>query len=203
MKRKTWLKTLKTLKNKSSNKTLSQDKMLDIVLATMSSFTNKITSMESHLSGLASLFDETPSQKSSSKKSHSRDQSKKREPPEEDDTPLFASLGGTILKNDSGDSYLKTFPDTAVLVKPSATPVRPKKQRPDFELGVAPLPQDSHRSSSVSSAPMVKQVVATFARPDGPAASQTWDLAHTLPAQPENETLVEKAAARYMNHNIF
>ena len=97
----------KTLKNKSTNETVSQEKMLDVVLATMSSFTDKLTSMESCLSGLASRFDETTSHKSSSRKSRSRDQSKKWDPPDEDDTPLFASPGGTILRNESGDSYLR------------------------------------------------------------------------------------------------
>ena len=60
----------KTPKNKSVNETSSQDKMLDVVLATMSSFTDKLTSMESRLTGLTSRLDETSSQKSSSRKSH-------------------------------------------------------------------------------------------------------------------------------------
>ena len=90
-----------------------------------------------------------------------------------------------------------------MLVKPTATPVHAKKQRPDFELGVAPLPQDSYKTSSVSSAPAVKQAVATFARPDAPTASQTWDFTQTLPVQPSNESSVEKSVVRDTNHNIY
>ena len=190
-------------KNKSSNETLTQEKMLDVVLASMSSFTDKLTSMESRLSGLALWFDETPVQKTSNKKSRLQYHSKKQYPPEEDDTPLFALPGGTILKNDAGDSYLKTFPDTVVLVKSSATPVRPKKQCSDLELGVAPLPQDNYKPGSVASVPVVKQAVVTFARPDGPATSQPWDFAPTLPAQLENEHAAEEVVTRDANHNIY
>ena len=45
----------KTLKNKSVNETSSQDKMLVVVLATMSYFTDKLTSMESHFIALIYL----------------------------------------------------------------------------------------------------------------------------------------------------
>ena len=54
----------KTPKTKSVNETSSQDKMLDVVLATMSSFMDKLTSMESRLTGLTSRLDKTSSQKS-------------------------------------------------------------------------------------------------------------------------------------------
>ena len=107
----------KTPKNKLGNETSSQDKMLDAVLATMSSFTDKLTSMESRLTGLASRLDEPSAQKATGRKSRAREHSKKREPPDEDDTPLFSSPSGAIVKSDAGDAYLKTFPDTAVLLK--------------------------------------------------------------------------------------
>ena len=83
----------KTPKNKTVCETSSQDKVLDVVLATMSSFTDKLTSMESCLTGLASCLDETSSQKKTGRKSHAREQSKKREPPDEDD--IFSSRSQT------------------------------------------------------------------------------------------------------------
>ena len=193
----------KTPKTKPANETSSQDKMLDAVLATMSSFTDKLTSMESRLTGLASRLNETSSQKAPSRKSCARDQSKKRETPDEDDTPLFSSPGGTFVRNDAGDSYLKTFPDTAVLVKASATPARPKKQRPDFDLGVAPLPQDNSKPASVSSLPVVRQAAAAFARPEEPVVPPNWDNSQMLVEQIEGENSVQKHMVRDVNHNIY
>ena len=193
----------KTPKNKLGNETSSQDKMLDAVLATMSSFTDKLTSIESCLMGLASRLDEPSGQKATGRKSCAREHSKKREPPDEDDTPLFSSPSGGIVKSDAGDAYLKTFPDTAVLLKTAATPARPKKQRPDFDLGVAPLPQESSKATPVSSLPIVRQAVATFARPDNLVSPPNWECTQTIVGQTEGETLSEKQIVRDFNHNVY
>ena len=90
-----------------------------------------------------------------------------------------------------------------MLVKSSATPVRPKKQHPDFELGVAPVPQDGGKVSSVSSLPVVRQAVAAFARPDESVVSQNWDCVQTLTGQADGENLVEKQTVRDVNHNVY
>ena len=177
--------------------------MLDAVLSTMSSFTDKLTSMESRLTGLASRLEEPSAQKATGRKSRAREHSKKREPPDEDDTPLFSSPSGAIVKSDTGDAYLKTFPDTAVLLKTAATPARPKKQRPDFDLGVAPLPQESSKATPVSSLPVVRQAVATFARPDDLVAPPNWEGTQTIVGQTEGETLSEKQMVRDFNHNVY
>ena len=50
---------------------------MGLVLATMSLFTEKLTSMETRLLGFALDIDETSVQKSSSRKSYSREHSKK------------------------------------------------------------------------------------------------------------------------------
>ena len=43
-----------------------------------------------------------------------------------------------------GTTYSQVFPDTAVTFKAIPTPVRAKKQKPDTDLGVAPLQGTFH-----------------------------------------------------------
>ena len=47
---------------------------------------------------------------------------------EDEDTPSFASPAQTAVKGKTEEVFLKTFPDTAVLVKSAATPFLTKNK---------------------------------------------------------------------------
>ena len=96
----------------------------------------------------------------------------------------------------SGESYIKTFPNTAVLVKPSATPARPMKQRPDFELGVTPLPQEYYKTSIASSVPHSRDL-------SGLQFLKLGTLTQALTVHSSNESSAEKSIVRDANHHIY
>ena len=127
----------KTPKSKSTVNLASQDKMMEAMLASMSSFTEKLTAMEERISGLTKVqeVDETTVRKSRSR------EKKKRESTEESHEPKFATPH-PVLQPEEGVSYSRVFSDTAVTFKPSSTPTKAKNQRGDTDLGVMPLTRE-------------------------------------------------------------
>ena len=131
----------------------SHEKMLDLVMNTMNNVTEKLTAMDDRITGLASRID-TPA-KTVSKKSCSREQSKRRGVTDTEEA-LFASPTGVSVIQEGGTSYSQVFPDTAVALKPVTTPARPKKQKHTLDLGLTPLnyqPTVSTQVTSTISAP--------------------------------------------------
>ena len=110
--------------------------MLDLVMNTMNNVTEKLTAMDDRITGLASRIDTTPA-KTISRKSRSREQSKRRGVTDTEEA-LFASSTGVSVIQEGGTSYSQVFPDTAVALKPITTPARPKKQKHTFDLGLTP-----------------------------------------------------------------
>ena len=103
--------------------------MLDSVLTIMSTFIEEPLSIEAKLTGLTShLDDPSCAQKATDHKSCSCKHSKRRGQPEDEDTPSFASPAQTAVKGKTEEAFLKTFPDTAVLVKSAATPFLTKNK---------------------------------------------------------------------------
>ena len=164
----------KTPKGKSVAYTSNQDKMMEIMLASMSTFTKKLTAMEERITGLTNGKEEG---ESSARKSRSREK-KKRKSIDESQEPTFMSPH-PVLQSDEGVSYSCVFSDTAVTFKPSTTPTKAKKQKGDIDLGVKPLtreliPPTPMRMVAGSSLPCS---TATITRPDPTAtAMQAWDL---------------------------
>ena len=190
MKKGTLAKKLQYKRKKSRKSTdiSSQDKMLEVVMSTMSNFTEKLNSMEERLTGLTSRL-ETPatSQKTVSRKSCLREKVKRIEIlDDEEKTPVITGLA-TVSEDKI--VYAKTFPDVAVAIKP--TPARPKKLKADPELGVAPLLKtDQVSMPGIKSLP---RVTSTVSRPQS-TASVSWDA----PAQVNfaQTALVDKPVAR-------
>ena len=99
----------------------SHEKILETVMTMMTTFTDKLNSMEERLSGLMSRLD-TPVavNKSVSRKSRSREKVKRIEISDDDEKiPVTAGLNTVV---DDGTLYSQTFPDVAVAIKP--TPAR-------------------------------------------------------------------------------
>ena len=99
---------------------------MDIMLNTMNSVTEKLASMDERITGLASRI-YTLTAKTMTRKSHSREQTK-RQGVSKSEEALFGSPVTThVLIRDGGTSYSQVFSDTAVALKPTPTPARPKK----------------------------------------------------------------------------
>ena len=82
----------KTPKGKSVANTSNQDKMMEIMLASMSTFTEKLTAMEERITGLTKVKEDG---ESSVRKSRSREK-KKRESIDESQQPTFTYLIGLL-----------------------------------------------------------------------------------------------------------
>ena len=133
--------TKKTPCNKSSDS--GNDKMLDLVMSTMSTFTEKLNAMEARLTGLSSCVESTPMQ-GETWKSRSRDKVKRIEISDEDNEMSLQTVTSrpTVTLED-GTAYIQVFADTAVMTRASATPVRAKKSKQDTDLCVGPTSSTS------------------------------------------------------------
>ena len=136
----------KTPKGKNTE---CHEKMLDLVMNTMNNVTEKLAAMDERITGLASRIDVTPA-KSSTRKSHSREQKKQRGIADTDEA-LLASPTATAVIQEGGTSYSQVFPDKAVALKPAETPARAKKQKPTLDLGLTPLNYQSAPGAQVTS----------------------------------------------------
>ena len=191
----------KTPKSKPSTSGSSQDKMMELMLASMSSFTEKLAAMEEHITGLTEKSQENTQESTSNRKSRSREKSKKRE---HSDERQSIQTTHAVIQSDTGIAYSKVFPDTAVALKHTATPTRVKKLKNDADLGVAPLSRElipPTPYSFVSSATPAR-ITSTITRPI-PAAtvSQHWEMTSDL----QNKTdfqMLDKQPQRDRNQNI-
>ena len=125
----------KTPKNKSSGD--MNDKMMDMVMTTMASVSEKLAAMDECITGLASCIEPTPEK--STRKSHSREQTKRRDLGDHDEA-LFGSPTNVNVIQEGRAAYAQTFPDTAVALKPTQTPAHAKKMKPEGTLGCTSLP---------------------------------------------------------------
>ena len=141
----------KTPKSKAASAGPSQDKMMELMLSSMSSFSEKLAAMEERISSLAEKPQESV-QESHSRKSRSREKSKTREPSEDRQDTV---------------TYSKVFPDTAVVLKHVATPARNKKLKNDLDLGVAPLSRELIPPTPISrvGSSSLPRVTSTITRP--------------------------------------
>ena len=115
-------------KGKAASAGPSQDKMMELMLSSMSSFSEKLAAMEERISSLADKPQESV-QESHPCKSCSREKSKKREPSED----RLDTVASNLVQTDTGVTYAKVFPDTAVVLKHAATPARNKKMKNDLD----------------------------------------------------------------------
>ena len=116
---------------------------------TMNNVTEKLSVMDDRITGLASGIDTTPA-KTVNRKSHSREQSKRRGVTDTEEA-LFASPTGVSVIQEGGTSYSQVFPDTAVALKPVTMPARPKKQKHALDLGLTPLNYQPTMNTQVTS----------------------------------------------------
>ena len=79
----------------------------------MATLTQQLGAMDERISGLAQKIE--PSNKTSTRKSRSREQTKRRTISElEDDTAVQLSQGASAVQASAGTLFTQTFPDTAV-----------------------------------------------------------------------------------------
>ena len=200
----------KTSKGKAAD---SHDKMMELMLNTMNSVTEKLASMDERISGLASRMD-TPTIKPSTRKSCSQEQVKRRGI-SESEAALFGSPPTThAVIQDGGTAYSQVF--AAVAIKP--TPARPKKQKSTIDLGCTPILQTttSHLTSTVTSQmrSQPKTSTVTFQTLSQPVTEsvgqsqhsgvQTWHATKDIPRQPaEVVPTVKESIPQDCNQNVL
>ena len=159
----------KTPRAKPHTEQANQDKMLELVMQTMTGFSDKLSAMEAKITGLASGSVKTTDNASGARQSRSREKVKRSGlfQTDESETTLFSpSMPGA--DGNENTAYTQTFADTAVIVK--QTPARAKKQKPDLDLGVAPLqsgtPQLGRDQTTVTRVSLPR-VMSTVSKPPG------------------------------------
>ena len=187
----------RTPKGKGAGETSTQDKMLETMLSTMNSFSEKLMAMEQKISGFAGPGESSRSGTSVIRKSRSREKIRRIEISDDEDELSFISPEREVVQAKDGTTFAKVFADTAVAVKPAATPARQKKHVKDNELGVASLfkepPQVHTKTVTKNTLP---RVTATVSRPTD--INPTWE-AVTVLNLPETTTQVKSD----FNHNIL
>ena len=162
----------------------SNDKVLDLVMSTMSTFTAKLNAVEARLTGLSSRVEDTPFQ-SEKRKSRSRDKTKRIEiSDEEEEVNLQTVTSHPIVTLEDRTRYTQVFPDTAVMSKITATPARAKKSKQDIDLGVAPLQVPAAKNLDriyEHSAKALPRTTATISRPPPGFAAPVWSSTVTQP----------------------
>ena len=189
-------------KSKSTANPTSQDKIMEAMLASMSSFTEKLTAMEERISVLTKVQGDG---ENIVRKSRSREK-KKRDSTDESHEPTFATPH-PVLQSEEGVSYSHVFSDTAVMFKPSSTPTKAKKQRGDTELGVMPLtreliPPTPMRMVVGSSHPWT---TSTITRPvPSLTSTQAWDLGTPNLQEPNSDSqTAKKQPTRDYNQHVL
>ena len=172
----------------------SQEKMVELMMSTMTNFTDKLNTMDERISGLTSRLDNpSVSQKPVSRKSRSCEKIKRIKISDDDEkAPCTSSL--TTVAED-GTIYSTMIPDVAVTLKP--TPARPKKLKADPELGVAPLAKPT--SSQVTGIKSLPRVTSTISRPQA-TSSVTWDA--PVQVNFSQTTVAEKPLPCDVNFNL-
>ena len=181
--------TKKTPKSKIDNEN-SQDKTLDLILNTMTTLKQKLGAMDERICGLAQQI--KPSSKTSTCKSRSRDQTKRRTITElDDDNVAQSSQGAPAAQGSARTLFTQTFSDTAVTFKPLQTPVQAKKSKSD-EMGVGP------RGSDVTAflTPQVRSVQPLSSR-----VEQVWSLTEQEPSRDTRVT--DQQTVQDINQGAF
>ena len=180
----------KTPKSKGSVE--PSEKMYEMMMSTMSSFTDKLSAMENRISGLASQFDDPNlTQRSTGRKSRSHS---KRRKTDEDDINTLTSPVRDLVQAQDGSLFQKTFPDTAVMIKIPDTPAKLKKQKSDNDLGVTPLIHDIPATKFVP--------VATPVRPTFTTAGHGFENNTFISRVPAPVPGIKKSVCDY-NQNIL
>ena len=189
----------KTYKGKTTVSTTNQDKMMEAMLASMTSFTEKLSAMEERISSLTKVRD---SGETSVRKSHSREK-KWRESADESQEPTFVTPH-PVVQSDEGISYSRVFPDTAVTLKACATPTRAKNQKGDTNLGVTPLTQEFILPTPVTASSSFSRATSTITRPMlSLMISQVWESGMSNLQETNNDiSTVNKQPSRDFNQNI-
>ena len=182
--------TKKTPKVKADNEN-SQEKTLDLVLNTMATLTQQLGAMDERISGLAQKIE--LSNKTSTRKSCSRDQTKQRTISElDDDIAVQPSQGASATRASAGTLFTQTFPDMAVSFRSVQTPVQAKKSKCDGETGIAPLGGDMDPFLT----PQVRSV-----QPLSTRIYQAWN--HTESEAPKDTRMVEQQSMEDNSQGVF
>ena len=193
---------------KSTNEISQGDRVLDLVMNTMSSFTDKLSAMEEKISSLSSRMDNMPTA-TPARKSRSREKSKRAQILDSTDERDLADLvnvkDGTITTTDTGSTSLfsQTFPDTVVTFKATPTPARAKKAKPDFDLGVQPLGSTVQKTLDYQWATQfskLPRVTSTLSRPTT-TATTTWDVGD-MTTGAGLQVDINNKTVRDLNHNL-
>ena len=162
----------------------NNDKVLDLIMSTMSTFTAKLNAMEARLTGLSSRVEGTPVQPEK-RKSRSRNKAKRIEiSDEEEDVNLQTATFHPIVTLEDGTTYTQVFLDTAVMSKINATPASAKKSKQDIDLGVAPLQVPAAKNLDrvyEHSAKALPCTTATISRLPPGFAAPVWSTTATQP----------------------
>ena len=87
-------------------------KIMDMVMTTMASVSEKLAAIGKRNTGLASRIEPTPAK--SARKSCSREQTKRQDLGDHDEALLGSPINVNLIQ-EGRTSYAQTFPDTAVL----------------------------------------------------------------------------------------
>ena len=187
----------RTPKGKGGGEISTQDKMLETMLSTMNSFSEKLMAMEQKISGLPTPGEISRSGTSVTRKSRSREKIRRIEISDDEDKPSFISPEREVVQAKDGTTFAKVFADTAVAVRPAATPARQMKQVKDSELGVTSLFKEPPQlqTKHVTKNPLPR-VTATVSKPTD--SNPMWE-AVAVTNLPE-----AKAQAKTdFNHNVL
>ena len=180
----------------------SHEKMMDMMLNTMNSVTEKLASMDERISGLTARID-TPAVKPSTRKSRSREQVKRRGRPDKEEALFSSPVAAHAVIQEGGTAYSQVFADTAVAIKP--TPVRPKKHKATIDLGCTPLMQTATArvTSTVTSQTVCQPLAETVAQPQDPP-TQIWTTPQDIVQQPpDSGPQTKQPVIQDCNQNIL
>ena len=157
--------TKKTPRGKVSSEPSSHEKMMEVMITTMTSFSEKLEAMEERIMGLTSRA-ETPSDiKQGTRKSRSKEKIHRIEISDDEEKTSLFSPKSNVVHGQDGTAFAHVFPDTAVAAKPVCTPARPKKHRGEFDLGVTPLFAEPAKTQPKVVKNILPKVTATVSKP--------------------------------------
>ena len=143
--------------------------MLDLIMNMMSNVTEKLAAIDERITGLASKIEVTPANPA------------KRGIADTDEALFASPTNMTAVIQEGGNSNSQVFLDTAVALKPLATPARAKKQNPTLDLDITPLNYETTSRAQATSAVSAPTQVETDSVTQNPAnVGVSW----TLPTKP-------------------
>ena len=102
-------------------------------------------------------------------------------------------------------SFAQTFPDMAVTLKPTQTPTRAKKMKPEGTLGCTPLPHTTATlgSASTTVTDVISQVATQSAKDYSDIQTQAWSVPPTVSHAQGNSGTIEKTIIQDINQIPF